>query len=134
MGIEWYMRGAAHPYHSIAVYVYDYQQKKLVTATDFFKKDSNYLSLLSKLSQEDLLTQSKIGDMGFMYDKEMVETGTSPTKENFSKLLPMKDGLVIYFDEYQVAPYAAGPQQVVIPYAKLKDLIDAEGVLSFYVK
>ena len=39
MGIEWYMRGGAHPYHSIAVYVYDYQQKKLVTAVDFFKKD-----------------------------------------------------------------------------------------------
>jgi hypothetical protein len=134
MGMEWYLRGAAHPSHSIDTYVYDYKENRMVSVADMFKKGSDYLSVLSKLSREDLLAQSRQGDMGFTYDSTMVLEGTSPTVENFSKILPTKDGLVIYFDEYQVAPYAAGPQQVAIPYAKIADSIDKEGVLGTYVK
>ena len=128
------MRGAAHPSHTIDTYIYDYQEKKLVTIEDLFKVGSPYLATLSKLAKEDLLLQSKEGDLGFIYDEKMVEDGTKPIVNNFSKVLPTDDGLMIYFDEYQVAPYAAGPQQVAIPYAKLRDVIDPKGVLGMYIK
>ncbi len=134
MGMEWYFRGAAHPSHSIDTYIYDYQNKKLVTAPDLFKQGADYMTVLSTLSKEDLKAQLKQGDTEYVYNEEMVHEGTAPTKENFSKVLPTKDGLVIYFDEYQVAPYVAGPQQVVIPYAKLKDVINLEGILSMHIK
>ncbi len=134
MGMEWYNRGAAHPSHTIDTYIYDYQNKKLVTVSDLFKQGSNYLTVLSKLSKEDLIAQSKQGDMGYVYDEAMVTDGTAPRADNFSKILPIKDGLVIYFDEYQVAAYAAGPQQVTIPYGKLKDIISPDGVLGIYIK
>lgn len=134
MGMEWYLRGSAHPSHSIDTYVYDYEQKRLVEVPQFFRGGSDYLKVLSTLSKEDLFLQSKQGDMGFMYDESMVTDGTAPKPENFSKILPTKDGLVIYFDEYQVAPYAAGPQQVVIPYAKLKDIINPQGVVGMYIQ
>lgn len=133
MGMEWYMRGAAHPSHSIDTYVYDYKESKLVTTPEMFKEGVDYLALLSKLSREDLMAQSKFGDLGFVYDREMVELGTAATIDNFSRMLPLKDGLAIYFEEYQIAPYAAGPQQVVIPYAKLKDSINPDGVLGIYL-
>lgn len=135
MGGEWYMRGAAHPYHTIDTYIYDYQEGKLISIpSGLFIAGSNYLDVLSKLSQEDLFAQSNKGDEGYVYDKQMVEDGTKPTADNFSRILPSKDGLIIYFDEYQVAPYAAGPQQVVIPYAKLKSVIDPNGVLGMYIQ
>lgn len=132
MGMEWYLRGSAHPSHTIDTYIFDYQNKKVVAVSDLFKQEANYLVLLSKLSKEDLIAQSKQGDMGYMYDEAMVIDGTAPRVNNFSKMLPTKDGIVIYFDEYQVAPYAAGPQQVTIPYAKLKEIINPDGVIGTY--
>ncbi len=134
MGMEWYLRGAAHPSHSLETYVYDFKEARLVEVSELFKPKADYLAALSALSRADLLAQSKQGDVGFSFDKEMVEEGTQPVKENFSKVLPLKDGLAIYFDEYQVAPYAAGPQQVVIPYAKLKDILNPDGVAGMYIK
>jgi hypothetical protein len=38
--------------------------------------------------------------------------------------------LLITFDEYQVAPYAAGPQKVAIPYSELRALINPQGPLG----
>jgi hypothetical protein len=35
--------------------------------------------------------------------------------------------LAITFDEYQVAPYAAGPQTVVVPFSELTNLLNPEG-------
>lgn len=134
MGMEWYLRGAAHPWHTIDTYVYDYDRNKLVSIDEMFRPGVDYMTLLSQYSYQDLLAQSKEGDVGFVFDDAMVREGTKPTAENFSRILPIKDGLMIYFNEYQVAPYAAGPQQVAIPYAKLKDVINPDGVLGMYIK
>ena len=134
MGTEWYIRGAAHPGHSMTTYIYDYKEKKFLSVEDLFTQGSDYLGLLSKLSKADLYEQSRSGDMGFSYDEGAVTDGTKPTKENFSTVLPLKDGLAIYFGEYQVGPYAAGPQQVVIPYIKLRDVINKDGLLGMYIQ
>jgi hypothetical protein len=37
--------------------------------------------------------------------------------------------MLVFFDPYQVAPYAAGPQAVTIPYAALADVADPAGPL-----
>lgn len=134
LGMEWYLRGAAHPGHSIDTYVYDFKEGKLVAVSDFFKADAQYLEFLSSYSRNDLTAQSKKSDEGFIFDQQMLSEGTAPTKDNFSKVLPTKEGLIVYFDEYQVAPYAAGPQKVVVPYAKLKDLVDPNGILGMYIQ
>jgi hypothetical protein len=42
--------------------------------------------------------------------------------------------LLITFDEYQVAAYAAGPQTVVVPYSELKGLIDPQGALGNFIQ
>jgi hypothetical protein len=131
MGMEWYLRGAAHPSHSIDTYVFDYKRDKLV-GQDFFRGE--YLVLLSTLAREDLRNQAVHGDIGFDIDGPLLEEGTEPRIENFRHMLPLSDGLAIYFEEYQVAPYAAGPQQVVIPYEKLEEIINPEGVLGIYLK
>jgi len=35
--------------------------------------------------------------------------------------------VLISFDPYQVGPYAAGPQEIVVPYNELAALIDPAG-------
>ena len=46
----------------------------------------------------------------------MFSDGAKPTPENYAVWNVSADGLVITFNEYQVAAYAAGPQEVVIPF------------------
>jgi hypothetical protein len=131
---EWYMRGAAHPYHVTYTFIFDKKLGKLVTIQDLFMPYSKYFQFLSSYAYNDLIKQSEEGDTGFTYDKDMLKSGTEATLENFRLAVPTKDGLVIHFDEYQVAPYAAGAQQVTVPYAKLQEFINPEGALSIYLK
>jgi hypothetical protein len=42
--------------------------------------------------------------------------------------------LWVTFDPYQVAPYAAGPQYVLVPYSALKDIIKADGPIAGLAK
>ena len=43
-------------------------------------------------------------------------------------------GLLISFDAYTIAPYAAGPQSVLIPYQVLRNVADPEGPLAQFLQ
>ena len=55
-------------------------------------------------------------------------------EENYRSWNITPKGLQITFDDYQVTPHAAGPQQVLVPYATLKALIDPAGPLAEFIK
>jgi hypothetical protein len=128
---EYYAVGSAHPGHSIDTFIFDKKARRLVAPSELFVASSSYLELLSKLSRADFDARNTKSDADhIIIDTSSANTGFEPTKENFSKVLPLQDGLMIYFNEYQIAPYAAGPQQAVIPYSTLKDIINPDGILS----
>ena len=56
-------------------------------------------------------------------DKDTITSGAGPLAENFRNYVWLPDALRIYFPPYQVAAYAAGPQQVTIPLSALRDVI-----------
>ena len=49
----------------------------------------------------------------------MIQEGTTPDAENFSRFSLTPAGIRFYFPPYQVAPWAAGMQPVDIPLAEL---------------
>ena len=53
--------------------------------------------------------------LGDMYNEDMLRSGTAPEAENFSAFALIPAGIRIFFQPYQVAPWAAGPQTVDIP-------------------
>lgn len=55
--------------------------------------------------------------------KDMIVLGAGPLADNFMAFVWLSTKLHIYFPSYQVAAYAAGPQEVVIPLAQLKGVI-----------
>lgn len=132
--MEGYSRGAAHPFHFSDSYIFDYKNDKLVGIADMFKPGSKYLELLSTLSKEELIRSSRSEESGFELNQEILKEGTKPEEKNFKTILPLKEGLGIYFMEYQVAPYAVGPQIVVIPYEKLSNIVDPNGILGMHIK
>jgi len=46
--------------------------------------------------------------------------------ENYQNWVLTPDALVFTFEQYQVAPYAAGPQTVTIPLSDVQDILAPE--------
>jgi len=122
LNFSFYSAGAAHPgLYSITVN-YDLGQDRELALSDLFLPNSNYLEAISNYCIAELSKQP-----GF---EGPFQEGAQPTPENYRNWNIASNGLMITFDEYQVAPYASGPQTVIVPFGELKPLIDPQGSLG----
>lgn len=119
---SFYSDGAAHPGLYSITLNYDLGQGKELTLADLFLPNSNYLELISNYCIAELSKQP-------FFDVTSSE-GAQPTLENYRNWNITSEGLMITFDEYQVAPYAAGPQKVIVPYSELQAVINPQGALA----
>lgn len=110
----------SHTRNDIDTFIYDKETEKLVIPEDMFVGDT-YLTLLSKVIRAQFEKQ------GVVLDWSLLE----PTKANFSKLVPTKNGLMVYVGTYtqsSSSPY----EQVIVPYSTLRTVINSKGVLADY--
>lgn len=112
--------GRAHPYHAHRVFNYDLANNKELALSDLFKPKANYLQALSQYSSKKL--DETVGEK----DKWMIAEGAKPLPKNFKNWNIAADSILITFDEYQVAPYTYGPQEVEIPFSELKNLLSPQ--------
>jgi len=129
-----YFAGAAHPNSYSEVLNYDLKNGKLLKLSDLFKPGAKYLATISSYAISDLKKQSKSKGSGEMLDDASIESGAKSDPKNYESWTIGKTGLGFHFDPYQVGPYAAGPQSVLVPYSSLKDLINPDGPLAQFVK
>ncbi|HZE68654.1 MAG TPA: DUF3298 domain-containing protein [Pyrinomonadaceae bacterium] len=129
-----YYRGAAHPNSNSLVMNFDVQKGRILKLADLFKPGVKYLQTLSVYAIKDLKRQSKAQGANGMLDDSSIASGAAATERNYQSWTITKKGLGITFDSYQVGPYAAGPQYVLVPYAVLKDMIEPNGVLAPFTK
>jgi hypothetical protein len=113
--IEGMQAGRPHPFHAHQVLNFDLTHGKEVALNDLFKKKSNYLSVIAKYSNQKL-NQT-------LEDKWLIADGTKADAKNYKNWNLQGDSLLITFDEYQVAPYVAGPQEVEIPLTELTKIL-----------
>ena len=125
-----YYQGAAHPNSYSEVLNYDLKNGKQLKLGDLFKPGAKYLQAIATYCIADLKKQGK--DKGLM-DQE-IEKGAAASPKNYQSWTITKRGIGINFDSYQVGPYAAGPQFVLVPYSTLKDLIHPDGPIAQFVK
>lgn len=119
-----YSDGAAHPNGYSRTLNYDLSNGREITLDELFLSGSNYLQALSDFCK----TQLSARDIGF----EMFSGGANPLAENYQRWNISAEGLVITFDAYQVAAYAAGPQLVTIPFSELQSIINPQGALAVF--
>jgi hypothetical protein len=105
--------GGAHGNTAFKTFVFDLPGEREIALSDLF--DEAGLTKISEIAQEQL--KETLGDM---LDEQWLTDGTAPTPENYQNFVFTEDSLVFTFAQYQVAPYAAGPQTVTIP---LTDLV-----------
>jgi len=121
-----YVAGMAHPYHTFRTLNYDLDNGSTIALTDLFDPETNYLEVLSEYSQRILSRK--------LTDKQMIADGTAAKEENFKHWNIKPYGLMITFDEAQVAPYVNGPQTVLIPFSAIKGLLAKNSALSDCLK
>jgi len=122
--INLYSAGAAHPGSSTVSLNYDLKQGKTLSLAALFQPGSPYLEALSQSCVQQL---SQNGALEF-------SEGARPEEKNFKSWNITPDGLQITFDPYQVAPYALGPQTVVVPYSALKALLPPNSPLMVVIQ
>lgn len=115
--------GGAHPNSHSQTINFDLQTGREIKLSDLFKPNSNYLKAISDYSIKAL--KKKTGEMS---DDEWIATGAGAKAENFDSWNIKRTGILINFDPYQVAAYAAGPQDVFIPFEILKNILKPEWV------
>ena len=99
--------GRAHPLTVLEAMNFDLRNGKVLQLQGLFSKKPEYLNSLSSYCKK----HSKV-PISF-------EEGIEPKPENFENFLITKTGLKIIFNAYQIAPYAAGPSDVTIPFSYL---------------
>jgi hypothetical protein len=128
-----YERGAAHGNSNTTVVNYDVKNGKKLALADLFNPKSNFLSVISDYCLKNLRERSK-KDKDAMFDEDMMKSGASARADNYRAWAITRKGLWITFDPYAVAPYAAGPQHVLVPYSALKDILKPDGPVSALAK
>src|ERR1044072_3458820 len=128
--IENYYQGAAHPNTFTEVVNYDLKNGKQLKLADLFKPGAKYLQAIANYCIADLKKQAK--DKSLQDDE--IQNGAAPNAKNYQSWTITRKGLGINFDAYQVGPYAAGPQYVLVPYSALKDLINPDGPVGQFAK
>ncbi len=109
--------GGAHPNNTIHTITYDKTKNQIVDIDQLVTDDPMILETLSKESRQRLKMKPIFQDS--YANQDMLLAGTEATKENFRNFAFSKEGLILFFEQYQVAPYSFGKFQVVISYDKI---------------
>jgi hypothetical protein len=110
--------GGAHPNSWYKTFTFDLEQEQEILLDDLFIEGSDPLAVISPIVQEDLA--ETLGDMA---DPAWIEEGTGENPENYQNFAITPDELIFFFPPFQVAAYAAGPQQVSIPLSEISTIL-----------
>lgn len=120
----WMYTGGAHGLGQVRSANYDIKNGRVLQLENIFAKPAGLLEFFSDYSRKTL--RPKLGKI--WQENEMFAKGLDPEEENFSVFVLKKDGIVLYFPVYQVAPYASGVQQCFIPREELTGFMPKPGI------
>jgi hypothetical protein len=110
----WTYTGGAHGNLDIITLNYSLLNGQRLEFVDLFEDSEEALKLMSDWSFQALARRFAGAPA-----MQMIRDGTSPDAQNFASLALTPEGVVIHFQPYQVAPWAAGAQEVEMPFEKL---------------
>ncbi|MGB8213752.1 MAG: RsiV family protein [Anaerolineales bacterium] len=123
--IKTYIYETAHPNTHNRTVTYDLEAGADIQLEQLFLPGSDYLGMIANYC----IAQLKTRNIGF----DAFASGAQPNPENYGNWNITQTGLLITFNESQVAPFAAGAQEVTVPYAQLQSVIDPHGPLAGFL-
>jgi ABC-type amino acid transport substrate-binding protein len=122
--IGFYVQTAAHPNSYSHALNFDLETGRELALSDLFRAESPFLETIAAQSGQQLAAIN--------YEIAFPE-GATPTLENYRNWNVTAAGLQITFDAYQLAPYAAGPATITLPWADLSSIADPAGPIAAYL-
>ncbi|HYG19703.1 MAG TPA: DUF3298 domain-containing protein [Ohtaekwangia sp.] len=109
--------GGAHPNASRVYLNIDPKDGGKVTLDDVLKP--GYQETLTRAGEEAFRAYHELADTASLQANYFeFENNIFRLNDNYGFA---RDGIVFFYNSYEVAPYAVGPTEVLIPYEKLKD-------------
>ncbi|NJL13092.1 MAG: DUF3298 domain-containing protein [Microscillaceae bacterium] len=122
--------GGPHGVYKSLFYNFNTETGQMLTLSDVLAP--GYETALTKLAEQALRrnygikAEESLADYGFT-----LAEGQFKLTNNFY-LKP--EGIGFYYNVYEIAPFAVGPQDIFVPFAQLKELIRKNSPLMAYLK
>jgi hypothetical protein len=120
---DYYISGAAHSAFFFRTVNWNVPENKQYQWSDIITGDQDIPQILSEMVKPHLYRILQIDEN---VTSDWIEKGAGPKAENFEKFTVDLYDINIYFDPYQVAPYAAGPVVVNLSFDELGVLLNSE--------
>jgi len=104
--------GQMHPIDYYETINYDLRKEGPLRERDLFKR--GYLKVFSNYARKELEEKYDLRSMD-----DWLKRGTAPTKDNFKNWNIVPDGILIAFEDYQIASHSFGQAEMIIPYSIL---------------
>lgn len=109
-----------HPNDDFYTINYNITTNKIISIDDLILKNKSILEKFSSKSYETLKDNEKIKE--YVSD-DSLKNSLDNNKITYSIFAFDKQGVVIYFNTYNLAPFAAGNFSVLIPYPELENIV-----------
>jgi hypothetical protein len=118
---RFFYSGGAHPNHDRTYFVFNRERAMRIGLADIIREES--LTALKELINRELRIQKEIGpDDSLKKARFFVDEAEPPENYFFSP-----QGLGFHWDPYEIASYAEGHVEVLLPYAGIWELLGPEG-------
>ena len=102
--------GGAHGISQVISHNYDLASGNRLELKDIFKKDYNYQEVINKVIKEAITKKPE----------DFFPDAFQGISQNQSFYIG-REGIIIYFQNYEIAPYAAGNPEFLIPYSIIRE-------------
>lgn len=112
--------GGAHPNSNVSLYTFDRQTGRSLTLNDLVADTTALLSAVEQAFRADqkLQPQDNLEERGYF-----LQNGRFPLPASVGM---GREGMIFYYNPYEVAAYAVGPIELTVPYARLKNVLRDE--------
>lgn len=110
--------GGAHGSHTITYLNFSRKTGQLITLDEVFVP--GYKTQLNDILLKALMDKVNVKNIDELHNASYLTWTDMYASNNF---LLGKDGMRFFYNEYEIAPYSNGSTELVIPYAKLKELL-----------
>ena len=114
--------GGAHGNHYTLISNIDITNKKKIEIKDIIEE--NKIADFTKIAENRFRKQENLSQSSSLEKDFFFENGIFAINDNFGLT---KENLVIYYNEYEIRPYADGPTLLEIPYTDFENILSPAG-------